>query len=141
MKVHSIYLFFSLLGFFVGLWLVLKRLYTFFSILYHFLNACSIYFKIKKNLKVLSTGTFTHEQKQFYCFYHFNRLFLHLFWMCQHGIFFPLATVDIQNFFWRRFEKQHPLFYIRGFSLWDLNRYANTIVFESKSRTKKSQKN
>ena len=127
-----------LLGFLVGLCLFLKRLYVFVCVLYHLIQAYNIYTNIKNTLKVYSTGDLSHDQKQTYCFNRFNKLFYHIYKMCQHGIFFPLATVDIQKCFWMHFLKQHPLFYMRGFSLWDLQTYANTIMFVHKYKIKKS---
>src|SRR5688572_16741102 len=114
----SFYNFFDLfltLGTFLGVFLLLKRIFTFVIILYYFTQACSLYRSIKKNLRFLNTGKLSIEQKQAYCFNHFNMLFKKLLLMCQQDFFLHYATVDIQNYFWQRFAKEHPLFYIRGF--------------------------
>jgi hypothetical protein len=119
-------------GIFIGIFLVLKRIFTFMRILYFFLKACSLYRKMQKNLTFLATGQLSHDQKQAYCFQYFNVLFKQLYWMGQSQIFLSYATVDIQKCFWTYFVKQNPLFYMRGFSCWDLKTYDHTLKFVRK---------
>jgi hypothetical protein len=116
----------------LGIFLVLRRIYTFVRILYFFFKACSLYRKMQKNLTFFATGQLSHDQKQAYCFQYFNMLFKQLFLMCHSQVFLSYATVDIQRCFWKHFVKHHPLFYMRGFSLWDLKTDEHTLKFVRK---------